>query len=1014
MGGEIEKGSAALRYFAGLPLVALVAAVPAMAQDTSPEPSPEPAVEEARDTNPSDTRFNEQGEIVVTADRIPGQLDVPQAPLVELDAEDIAGFGVGSIQELVAQLEPATGSARGRGGGGRPVFLINGIRVSSFREFFRYPPEALRKVEVLPEEVAQRFGFPPDRRVINFILKDDFRSREVEVEYEQPDRGGYSRTEQEFGLLAITGGGRLNFNFEHNDTSLLTEAERDIIQTPGSFSTVPGDPDPAAARSLVADSRGLEGTINWAKSFTESGASLSLSGNMERQDRRSLSGLDTVTLTDPAGNSVLRTFNDGDPLEVNSRTDSANVAIGYARPLGSFQLTATANGALSGTRTRIDRRADTRVLQNRALFGAFALDAPIPPLVDPGFDTANTDTVTASTKVTLRGRPLRLPAGELGLTFDVGYNWNSIDSDDTRSATAASLTRGVLEAGVNVAIPLTSRRENALGAIGDFSLNLQAGIDHFSDFGTLRDYSVSLIWKPFDDLQLAATYVDNEQAPSLFQLGNPQITSFNVPVFDLVNGRTELVTLTSGGNPDLLAESQRDWKFSGNWKLPIGGDVRLNLEYIRNKSDNVTSSFPALTEAIEAAFPERITRDATGRLTALDFRPVTFAETRANRLSIGLNMRGQIGKKPERPSGPPPGVRGGGQPGGPPAGRPGRPPADGASGPPAPAATGSQAARGGGPGTGRGGGGRFQAMRERFCNTPEGQMPDLTGVPEPMLARLRGPDGELDPEKVKQAQQRFCGERGQQDMDRFAQLREKLCKDEPDLEGLPEPMLARLRGPDGTIDPERLKQVKQRICADGDAGGEAGASGQRGGPPAQARGGGRRGGGFNPFGGGGRGGDTRPRYFLSLNHTIELDNSILIAPGVPVLDQLDGDATSTFGLPENSTRLEAGIFWNGYGMRVSGRYVGSAFVQGSGLPGSTDLFIDDLATVGLRAFVDFGRALNKDKGFLKGFRVSVRADNIFDGRRIVRDQNGDIPLRFQPLLVDPTGRYLGIDLRKLF
>ena len=101
-------------------------------------------------------------------------------------------------------------------------------------------------------------------------------------------------------------------------------------------------------------------------------------------------------------------------------------------------------------------------------------------------------------------------------------------------------------------------------------------------------------------------------------------------------------------------------------------------------------------------------------------------------------------------------------------------------------------------------------------------------------------------------------------------------------------------------------------------------------------------------------------------------------------------------------------------MRVSGQYTGSAFVGGSGLPGSTDLFVDGLATVSLRVFADLGQALEKDSGFLKGFRVSLRADNIFDGRRIVRDQNGDTPLRFQPLLVDPTGRYLGIDLRKLF
>ncbi|NNC58747.1 MAG: hypothetical protein HKO05_02010, partial [Erythrobacter sp.] len=246
------------------------------------------------------------GEIVVTAARLPGQLDVPQTPVLELDEADIAAYGAGSISDLVAQLEPASGSARGRGGGGRPVFLINGIRVSSFREFFSYPPEALRKVEVLPEEVAQRFGFPPDRRVINFILKDDFSSREVELEFEQPWDGGYFRTEQEFTLLKLASGGRLNFNVERSTRSILTEDERGIVQAEGSRPDVTGDPDPATGRSLVADLNGLEATANYAKAFQESGASLSLSANVERQDTLSLSGFDSVFLTDPAGNTALR------------------------------------------------------------------------------------------------------------------------------------------------------------------------------------------------------------------------------------------------------------------------------------------------------------------------------------------------------------------------------------------------------------------------------------------------------------------------------------------------------------------------------------------------------------------------------------------------------------------------------------------------------------------------------------------------------------------------------------
>ena len=59
------------------------------------------------------------GEIVVSAGRLKGQLVVDQAPLLELGETEIAAEGVTSITDLIAQISARTGSARGRGGGGQ-------------------------------------------------------------------------------------------------------------------------------------------------------------------------------------------------------------------------------------------------------------------------------------------------------------------------------------------------------------------------------------------------------------------------------------------------------------------------------------------------------------------------------------------------------------------------------------------------------------------------------------------------------------------------------------------------------------------------------------------------------------------------------------------------------------------------------------------------------------------------------------------------------------------------------
>ncbi len=821
-------------------VLALTISAPLLAQDvTEYDPQPDEELEQPQ------LEGSILGEIIVTGERLRSQVDSAQAPILELNEQDIAAYGVSSIADLVAALEPATGSSRGRGGGGQPVFLVNGIRVGSFREFRSYPPEAIRKTEVLPEEVAQRFGFPPDRRVINFILKDNYSALTAEVEYEQPDKGGYSRNEQELTLLKITGGGRLNFDLKAEDTSLLTEAERGVIQTASSIPDVTGDPDPARFRSLVADTFQVEGSVSYAKAVGDSGASMSANATLGRSESRSLSGLDTVFLTDPSGNSALRTFGADDPLERRTKTDSGALSGSFNRPLGAFQLTATADASLNDTTTEIERRADTSGLVADAAAGNLAIDGALPALGDAGFDTADTSTIGASSKLTLRGTPVYLPGGELGTTFDVGYDWNRIESDDTRTLLSSSLTRGNLNGGINLAIPIASRREGFLDAIGDVSLNLSAGFDKLSDFGTLYDWSAGLTWSPFDNLDLSATYVNRESAPSLSQLGNPQITTFNVPTFDFQTGQTVLATITSGGNPFLIAETQSDWKFSANWELPFIENARAQVDYIRNRSDDVSSAFPLLTTDVEAAFPDRVTRDANGQLVAIDRRPVSFASTLVDRLAFGLSLRGSFGKaKPqERPQG----------------------------------ASGGAA---GGPSRGRGGAGRG------------------------------GPGG--------------------------------------------------------------------------------------GGP-----------GGFG-------GGDGRGRFFININHTLELDSEVLVAPGGPVLDLLDGASLSSSGTPRNTTRLEGGMFRNGWGLRASGSYVGPTRIDGSGLPGSTDLYFGDLARLDLRLFADLGEILGKKDGYLKGLRVSLVADNVFGGIQRVTDQDGNVPLSYQPALVDPKGRYLGFDIRKLF
>ncbi len=1086
---------------AGTCAAGLALALPVAAEGvTSAQPQPaavpvksnEPeSASGAAEVSEGDVADPADGEIVVRSGRIRGQLLVDQAPLLQLDETQIAAEGVTSITDLIAQISARTGSARGRGGG-MPVILVNGIRIGSFREFANYPPEALARVEVFPEEVAQRFGFPPDRRVINLILKDKYSNRQLDLEYEQPSRGGYSRTEQQLGILKIANGARINANIEVNDATLLTEAERNITQTPGSVSAVPGDPAQASYRSLLADTFGIEGNVSWAKAIIESGTSLSANLNYKRDESRSLDGLNTVTLRrNPLDAGTLRTFGAETPLARRSSTDTISTAGSLNKPVNAFRLTSTFDASLAETETEIDRRLrpdQLAVFQNAALAGTLAVTGALPAETANGFDVARSRVITGSTLNTLQGQLAELPAGEVLATFDVRLDWQRIESADSRSAQGANLTRRNLSTGVNLVVPLTSRRDEFADALGDFTLNLQAGVDDFSDFGVLGDWNAGLTWKPIDGLDLSATYIWREVAPGLGALGSPRIVNLNVPVFDFVRGETVLADVTTGGNPNLPAETQRDWKFAANWELPFIKDTRLTVEYIRNRSDNVVSAFPQITSEIEAAFPGRITRaplqagETVGGLLAVDRRSVSFAKTKSDRLQFTLSTNGSIGAPAGGGGfgGPGGGGGGGGRFGGgggaPAAAAPQpAPPTTGAAPAPAP-----QAGAGGPPaGAGGGFGGgfapsaeqreQFMAFRTRLCaddglafleklaaaaDSGADISAEYPGVDAkalaPMLARVRGAAGKIDASRLVQFRTRICsfdpammgsapraagqGAPGAPAAPgvmppQLAAFRERACGPDgtaaiaalvgkidrgedvsAELPGVDPAFikmaLDRSRNPDGTVPPEALEQFKQRFCA-------AAPQAPAGGAPAAAAGGAPAGGpAFNPLA---QGNNFQGwRYFANLTHTIELANEILIAPGLQPLDQLDGQATGAFGQPRQSSRLEAGIFGKGVGMRLSGIYTGKTRLDGSGLPGSTDIAFDDIVTFNLRIFANMGEVTGKNEGFLKDFRISLVADNVFDAQRRVRDSNGATPVNYQPFVIDPLGLYVGLDLRKLF
>jgi hypothetical protein len=159
---------------------------------------------------------------------------------------------------------------------------------------------------------------------------------------------------------------------------------------------------------------------------------------------------------------------------------------------------------------------------------------------------------------------------------------------------------------------------------------------------------------------------------------------------------------------------------------------------------------------------------------------------------------------------------------------------------------------------------------------------------------------------------------------------------------------------------------------------------------------------------------------LALFHTWRLEDSVRIRPGVPELDLLSGSATGgRGGQSRHLIEAQAGYNRNGLGARIDVDWQSATRVRANGAngaPSPQDLRFGALTTVNLRLFADLGRqqGLVRAIPFFRGSRLTFAVDNLFDQRLDVRDAAGVTPLGYQPDLLDPLGRSVRLNFRKLF
>ena len=152
---------------------------------------------------------------------------------------------------------------------------------------------------------------------------------------------------------------------------------------------------------------------------------------------------------------------------------------------------------------------------------------------------------------------------------------------------------------------------------------------------------------------------------------------------------------------------------------------------------------------------------------------------------------------------------------------------------------------------------------------------------------------------------------------------------------------------------------------------------------------------------------------FSLTHQLNLVDEVTIADGVPKLDYLGGEPIGqTGGRPRHDVQFETGYYNNGYGARLQADWRSGTTVDSS----SGDLKFSPYFDLDLRLFANLSENFDlvSKHPFFRGASVRFDVNNIFNNRPKVHDQAGLTPLSYQPDLLEPIGRTVGITFRKLF
>jgi hypothetical protein len=568
-----------------------------------------------------------QDEILVTGHRQYGAATTEIPPEVSLNAAAIQALGAADLTEVFRDIAPEIGESPDKTAdqGKPPVVLVNGQRIAGFSSIKDFPPEAVRRIEIFPAQVALEYGYGPDQRVVNIVLRSSYRALTLLGRYTMAPSNwrGIYRAKVDLIRIGEDSHWNLALDYRHEDAIFADSTLPDPAASDGA---------PVARHTLAAQDDHL--TASGAVTRRIGAVSAELTASLDLDALQSRPGLSDE---------------DGDLLAQEGLSNLVTGPLDRIDQTVDAQTNLTLNGKIDGWRWSFVGKLDDTTRQTRTETASDAARLAAVRLASPGllFDRCNsgaggdcvaTDTRQASGDLYLNGNLFPLPAGAVTAAIRTGFAFSGIRSLSPLAQQSPDRNRDEGNAQANINFPITPR----MSPLGKLTAGINGEVRHLSDFGTLPTIGATLDWSPIKPVNILGSVSRTQQAPSLIELGEAALETPNLREYDFVTDTTAIARRIEGGNDALDHETSR----IANVRLQVSplrtSDLALSAEYTIERTRNPIASLTAATAAAMAAFPDRFTR-ANGYLTAIDISPVNLVRRDRQQIRWGVTYSTAFG-----------------------------------------------------------------------------------------------------------------------------------------------------------------------------------------------------------------------------------------------------------------------------------------------------------------------------------------------------------------------------------